>query len=134
MAYDAHFPGGEQLPLFSNPRLLKCKEQACGVDSAIAASGADAVKSLNSVRFQAARFTQSRPTLSMVNATGAASRAIMRGGVIRTNGAKLPDNNFGSRYSAADQLSLVGSITLDPADVGKHTHGDCCRRLGLLPG
>jgi hypothetical protein len=119
MAYEEHFPGGEQLPLFSNPRLLKCKEQACGVDSAIAASGADAVKSLNSVRFQAARFTQSRPTLSMVNATGAASRAIMRGGVIRTNGAKLPDNNFGSRYSAADQLSLVGSITLDPADVGK---------------
>ena len=119
MAYDAHFPGGEQLPLFSNPRLLKCKEQACGVDSAIAASGADAVKSLNAVRFQAARHTQSRPTLTMINATGAASRAIMRGGVIRTNGTELPDNRFGSRYSAADKLSLVGSITLDPADVGK---------------
>jgi hypothetical protein len=55
----------------------------------------------------------------MINATGAASRAIMRGGVIRTNGTELPDNRFGSRYSAADKLSLVGSITLDPADVGK---------------
>lgn len=119
MAYDVHFPDSPQLPLFSNPRLFKCKEQACGVDSAIEASGADAVKSLNAVRFQVARYTQPRPTLTMVNATGAPSSAITRGGVIRTNGAGSADNTFGNTYSGTDLLSLVGSITVDPADVGK---------------
>lgn len=119
MAYDVHFPDSPQLPLFSNPRLNKCKEQACGVDSAIEASGADAVKSLNAVRFQVARYTQPRPTMSMLSATGAASSALTRGGVIRTNGTALPDNSFGTNYSGSDLLSLVGSITLDPADVGK---------------
>jgi len=119
MAYDVHFPDSPQLPLFSNPRLFKCKEQACGVDSAIEASGADAVKSLNAVRFQVARYTQPRPTLTMLNATGAPSSAITRGGVIRTNGEAAPDNSFGSSFTGSDLLSLVGSITLDPADVGK---------------
>ena len=119
MAYDVHFPDSPQLPLFSNPRLLKCKEQACGVDSGNATSGADAVKSLNAVRFQVARYTQPRPTLTMLNATGAPSSATTRGGVLRTNGSALPDNSFGASYTGADLLSLVGSITLDPADVGK---------------
>jgi hypothetical protein len=119
MAYGEHFPDSSQLPLFSNPRLLKCKEQACGVDSEIEATGADAVRSLNAVRFQVARYTQTRPLVTMVNATGAATSAIMRGGVIRTNGAEPADDTFGSSYSGTDLLSLVGSITVDPADIGK---------------
>lgn len=119
MAYDVHFPDSQQLPFFSNPRLNKCKEQACGVDSAIASSGADAVKSLNAVRFQVARYTQARPTMTMLNATGASSSAVTHGGVLRTNGTEPADNSFGTTYSGADLLSLVGSITLDPADVGK---------------
>jgi hypothetical protein len=118
MAYGEHFPDSSQLPLFSNPRLLKCKEQACGVDSEIEATGADAVKSLNAVRFQVARFMQPRPTVTMVNASGAATSAVMRGGVIRTNGSEPADASFGSTYSGTDLLSLVGSITVDPAHVG----------------
>jgi len=106
MAYDVHFPNSTQLPLFSNPRLLKCKEQACGVDSRNATSGADAVKSLNAVRLQVARYTQPRPTLTMLNATGAPSSAIMRGGVLRTNGTALPDNSFGTNYTGADLLKV----------------------------
>ena len=119
MAYAQHYPDSPQVPLFSNPRLIKCKEQACGVGSEIEATGADAVKAMNVVRFQAARYMQTRPTVTMVNATGATTSASMRGGVIRTNGANAADNTFGSNYSGTDLLSLVGSITVDPADVGK---------------
>ncbi len=119
MAYAQHYPDSPQLPLFSNPRLLKCKEQACGVAAEIQANGADAVQALNAVRFQVARYMQTRPQVAMVNTTGAATSARMLGGVIKTNGAKAADNSFGSNYSGADLLSLVGSISVDPADVGK---------------
>lgn len=119
MAYAQHYPDSTQLPLFSNPRLLKCKEQACGIAAEIEANGADAVQALNAVRFQVARYVQTRPQLTMVNATGAASSARMLGGVIKTNGAEAADNGFGSNYSGSDLLSLVGSIMVDPADVGK---------------
>jgi len=119
MAYAQHYPDSPQLPLFSNPRLLKCKEQACGVAAEIEANGADAVQALNAVRFQVARYMQTRPQVAMVNTTGAATSARMLGGVIKTNGADAADNSFGSNYSGSDLLSLVGSITVDPADVGK---------------
>lgn len=119
MAYAEHFPDSTQVPLFSNPGLVECKEQACGVDSEIEATGADAVKSLNAVRFQVERYMQPRPSVAMINATGASTSAVMRGGVIRTNGSAPADNSFGNTYSGTDLLSLVGSITVDPADVGK---------------
>ena len=119
MSYDTHFPDSVLVPLFSNPRLVKCEGQPCGVDSANETSGADSVKSLNAVRFQVARSMQTRPTLRMANATGAATSAQTHGSVIRTNGSNPADNKFGTHYSNTDLLSLVGSITLDPADVGK---------------
>jgi hypothetical protein len=42
----------------------------------------------------------------MLNATGAPSSAIMRGGVLRTNGTALPDNSFGTNYTGADLLKV----------------------------
>ncbi len=119
MAYAEHYPDSQQLPVFSNPRRLKCKEQACGIAAEIEANGADAVQALNAVRFQVARYMQPRPTVAMVSTTGAATSARMLGGVIKTNGAEPSDNSFGSSYSGSDLLSLVGSIMVDPADTGK---------------
>lgn len=119
MAYDDHFPGGEQLPLFSNPRRNNCKGQACGVAKEDEANGADAVLALNTVRHQAARYLGTRPLHSMATASGAATSASLRAGVIRTGGPNGAGDSFATQFSAQDAVSLVGSLSVDAAHVGR---------------
>jgi len=119
MAYDEHFPGGEQLPLFSNPRRNNCKGQACGVSRDDETRGADAVLALNTVRHQAARYLGTRPLHSMATASGAATTASLRAGVIRTGGPNGAGDSFGTAFSAQDAVSLVGNLSVDASHVGR---------------
>lgn len=119
MAYDEHFPNSEQLPLFSNPRRNNCKGQACGIAKDDGARGADAVLTLNTVRFQAARYLGTRPLRAMATASGATTLASLRAGVIRTGGPNGAGDSFGSQFSAQDALSLAGSLSVDTAHVGR---------------
>ena len=119
MAYDEHFPNSEQLPLFSNPRRNNCKGQTCGVSKDDETRGADAVLALNTVRFQAARYLGTRPLHSMATASGAASAASLRAGVIRTGGPNGASDSFGTQFSAQDAVTLVGNLSVDAAHVGR---------------
>jgi hypothetical protein len=119
MAYDEHFPNSEQLPLFSNPRRNNCKGQTCGVSKDDETRGADAVLALNTVRFQAARYLGTRPLHSMATASGAASAASLRAGVIRTGGPNGAGDSFGTQFSAQDAVTLVGNLSVDAAHVGR---------------
>lgn len=119
MAYDTHFPDSEGLPVFSNPASNTCKGQACGVPQSDTTSGANAVLALKTTRFQIARYVGTRPALSVATGSGASTSATMSGGVIRTGGAAGLATSFGTQYSPADALSLVTSINVDPAHVGR---------------
>jgi len=119
MAYDVHFPDSDQLPLFSSPLRSNCKGQPCGVSKDDEARGADAVLALNTVRHQAARYLGTRPLHSMATASGAATTASLRAGVIRTGGPNGAGNSFGTQFSAQDAVSLVGHLSVDAAHVGR---------------
>lgn len=119
MAYDTHFPDSEGLPVFSNPDSSNCKGQACGISQSDTANGANSVLALRTTRFQIGRYVGTRPALSVATGSGASTSASMSGGVIRTGGVGGPAASFGTQYSPADPLSLVTSITVDPAHVGR---------------
>ncbi len=79
----------------------------------------NAVLALNTVRFQIARYFAERPLLALANASGASSNASARGGVIRTGGPRGMAKEFATNHLASDQLSLVTSLSVDPAHVGQ---------------
>jgi hypothetical protein len=58
MAYASEYDVATELALFSNPEVALCNNAACGV-SFESASAADAASSLNAVRFQVTRYSQS---------------------------------------------------------------------------
>jgi hypothetical protein len=58
MTYASDFNVGSELPIFSNPGITVCEGQPCGV-AINKPDGADAARSLNAVRFQAALFSLS---------------------------------------------------------------------------
>lgn len=119
MAYDTHFPDSEGLPVFSNPENNTCKGQACGVPQSDTTSGANAVLALRTTRFQIGRYAGTRPALSVATGSGASTNASMSGGVIQTGGVGGAATSFGTQFSPADALSLVTSINVDPAHVGR---------------
>ncbi|MFM1896746.1 MAG: hypothetical protein RLZZ385_1820 [Pseudomonadota bacterium] len=119
MAYDTHFPGSELIPIFSNPNRSDCKGQPCGVSRTDETNGADAVLALQTTRFQVARYSGTRPSLVVVNASGAATNAAISAGVIRTGGSNGIAAEFATTQRAQDRLSLVASVTVDPAHVGR---------------
>lgn len=59
MANPSAFNGAQRLPLFSSPR-LDCGGMPCGVDHNDPEHGADAVRTLNLVRFQVANYMPTR--------------------------------------------------------------------------
>ena len=60
MAGYTEYPGGQELNVFSNPD-IGCVGLPCGVDRSDTGIGADAVLSLNTVRFQIAAFSEEAP-------------------------------------------------------------------------
>ncbi len=119
MAYDEHFPGGEQLPLFSNPRRNNCQGQACGVAKEDETRGADAVLALNTVRFQVARYLPRRALHAMATASGAPTTASLRAGALRTGGPRGMSDSFATTFAPQDHVSLAASLNVDPAHVGR---------------
>lgn len=59
MANSDDFGGAPELNIFSTPDLSSCSGLACGVTIEDAVNGADATKTIDTVRFQVARFTPS---------------------------------------------------------------------------
>jgi hypothetical protein len=57
MANSDDFGGAPEINLFASPNLSSCSGLSCGVSIADATDGADAVKSIDTVRFQVAAFT-----------------------------------------------------------------------------
>ncbi len=119
MAYDEHFPGGEQLPVFSNPRRNTCKGQACGVAKEDETRGADAVLTLNTVRFQVARYLAPRALHAMATASGAPTTATLRAAALRTGGPSGVSDSFATRFAPQDHVSLTASLNVDAAHVGR---------------
>lgn len=62
MANSDDFGGADEINIFSNPNLTSCNGLACGVTIADDVNGADAAKTIDTVRFQVARFTASQST------------------------------------------------------------------------
>jgi len=60
MAYSSAFPGATEINRFASPN-LDCAGVPCGVDRSDSVAGADAVLSLETVRFQVAAFTDEAP-------------------------------------------------------------------------
>jgi hypothetical protein len=59
MANTADFGDAPELNVFSNPNVSSCNGLPCGISIADEVNGADAVKSIETTRFQVARFTAS---------------------------------------------------------------------------
>ena len=55
----------------------------------------------------------------MTNASGANTSAAISAGVIRTGGAKGVAAEFATAHGPQDRVSLVATVTVDPAHVGK---------------
>jgi hypothetical protein len=93
MAYASDFDVATELALFSNPEVSLCNNTACGVSPG-SANAADAATSLNAVRFQVARFSQSTTADSDGDGVVDASDAFPENAAetIDTDGDGLGDN------------------------------------------
>ena len=70
MANADDFGGAPELNVFSTPNLTSCNGLPCGVTILDTVNGADAVKTIDTVRFQAARFTDSIAGLTDTDGDG----------------------------------------------------------------
>lgn len=116
MAYPAAFNTETRIARFSNP-LADCFGFACGI-AADQQFGADAVQSLNIVKYQIANYFKAEvpdlPNTSVSTASGGDTQA-------KIALAASPDNglSFSNSISPDDKVDLVADIYLDVEDVGK---------------
>ena len=120
MASPARFNDASRIALFSNPQ-LNCGGLPCGVDHQDRAHGADAVKTLNLVRFQVANYMPTRvplmPVRAVVDINGQSSAA--RISVTASTDKGL---NFVQSATTTEKLDITASLYIDPPHVGKAGH------------
>lgn len=116
MADPAYFGGATRRALFSSP-LLDCGGAACGVDHR-EPLGADAVRSLNTVRFQVANYHETRvpplPGRRVASADG--SSTATRIGLAATTDGGL---SYAQEVTPADTLDIRAELYIDEAHVGR---------------
>lgn len=120
MASPARFNDASRITLFSNPQ-LNCAGLPCGVDHQDRTHGADAVRTLNLVRYQVANYMPTRvplmPARAVVDINGQSSAA--RISVTASTDKGL---NFVQSATTAEKLDITANFYIDPAHVGKSGH------------
>lgn len=117
MANPADFNASVRVPLFSSPS-LSCLGQPCGVNHQDQDSGADAVRTLNLVRFQIADYMPTRmpllPSRTVGSMTGSRSNA-------HISLAAMVDGSLDYSYTVTptQQLDINAGFYIDPVHVGK---------------
>lgn len=117
MANPADFNASVRIPLFSSPA-LSCQGQPCGVDYQNTESGADAVRTLNLVRFQIADYMPARmpllPSRTVGSITGNRSNA-------HISLAAMVDGSLDYSYTVTpnQQLDINAGFYIDPKHVGQ---------------
>ncbi|MDF1624383.1 MAG: M12 family metallo-peptidase [Pseudohongiella nitratireducens] len=117
MANPADFNASLRIPLFSSPA-LSCQGQPCGVDHRDLQAGADAVRTLNLVRFQIADYMPTRmpllPSRTVGSMTGNSSNA-------HISLAAMVDGSLDYSYTVTptQQLDINAGFYIDPVHVGK---------------
>lgn len=120
MASPARFNDASRITLFSNPQ-LNCAGLPCGVDHQDRTHGADAVRTLNLVRYQVANYMPTRvqlmPARAVVDINGQSSAA--RISVTASTDKGL---NFVQSATTTEKLDITANFYIDPAHVGKSGH------------
>lgn len=117
MANPADFNTTFRMPLFSSPDLA-CQGQPCGIDFQDMDAGADAVRTLNLVRFQIADYMPTRmpqlPSRTVGSMTGARSNA-------HISLAAMVDGSLDYSYTVTptQQLDINAGFYIDPVHVGQ---------------
>lgn len=136
MANPARFGSARRAAVFSSPRLDCGAGLACGVHHSDAQQGADAVRALNLVRFQAANYRNSRVTLRPVRQVasldGRATNAQIALAASVDKGL-----NYTYRVSPGQQMDINADFYIDSRHVGQqgqfHVLADLSAAgLGLL--
>lgn len=117
MAYPGAFNTEARIALFSSP-LLRCKGVPCGVEGGNAEQGADAVRTLNTVRHQIASYLPTRLPLLPSKAVGTISNTPTDARI-----ALAASVNKGFSYvssvSPKDSIDINVSLFVDSHHVGK---------------
>ena len=117
MANPADFNASVRVPLFSSPSLT-CLGRPCGVNHQDQDRGADAVRTLNLVRFQIADYMPTRmpllPSRTVGSMTGSSSNA-------HISLAAMVDGSLDYSYTVTptQQLDINAGFYIDPVHVGK---------------
>lgn len=118
MADPDQFSGAQRAARFSSPELSCPGNLACGVDRRDAGHGADAVHTLNTVRYQVANFrptsVQSLPERTVVTADDSPTDARIALAATTDGGRSFVDT-----VHPGQLLDIVAEYYVDPAHVGR---------------
>lgn len=117
MANPADFGTSLRIPLFSTPA-LSCQGQPCGVNHQHQQAGADAVRTLNLVRFQIADYMPTRMPLLPSRTVGSMTG---RGSNAHISLAAMVDGSLDYSYTVTptQQLDINAGFYIDPVHVGR---------------
>lgn len=120
MASPARFNDASRISLFSSPD-LDCAGMPCGVDHQDRTHGADAVRTLNLVRYQVANYMPTRvpfmPSRAAADINGRPTSARIAVAASTDKGL-----SFVQSASTAEKLDITANFYIDPAHVGRRGH------------